>query len=217
MGYEKAIGYLKRLWIFIWHDDSLASWITSIILAFVLVKFVIYPGLGLLFGTTHPIVAVVSGSMEHRLVDDNGRYTICGAGFSEKRKIDFDVYWETCGNFYKEYNISKDAFNSFKFSNGFNTGDVMIIFRAEPKDIKIGDVIVFKSYRPDPIIHRVIQVRNTEIGIRIKTKGDHNSNSGPDENSIDEESIVGRAVFRVPLLGYVKITFVKIISLIKGG
>ena len=56
----------KGIWYFIWEDNSLLSWIVNVILAFVLIKFIIYPGLGLLFSTSYPIVAVVSGSMEHQ-------------------------------------------------------------------------------------------------------------------------------------------------------
>ena len=59
------MGILKKIWNFIWHDNSVWSWLVNVILAFVLVKFVIYPGLGFLLHTTHPVVAVMSSSMEH--------------------------------------------------------------------------------------------------------------------------------------------------------
>ena len=65
---------LIKTWKFIWDNDSPLSWILNVIIAFILVKFIIYPGLGLLLGTTHPVVAVVSGSMSHNL--ENGQ--ICG-------------------------------------------------------------------------------------------------------------------------------------------
>lgn len=216
MAYSKLIDYLKRFWEFVWHDDSIASWVVSVILAFLIVKFLIYPGLGLAFGTTHPIVAVVSGSMEHKAIYDSGKYAICGNMLDEKRNIDIDTFWELCGSFYDGINTSKEQFKEFKFSNGFNTGDVMFIFGTKPKDIKIGDVIVFKTQRPDPIIHRVIGIEsNGEI--TFKTKGDHNSNVGPDEKNIGEDRLVGRAVLRVPFLGYVKIVFVKLLGMVKGG
>ena len=56
---------LKKFWHFIWEEDSLLSWIVNIIIAFILIKFIVYPGLGYLLATTHPVVAVVSESMEH--------------------------------------------------------------------------------------------------------------------------------------------------------
>jgi signal peptidase I len=55
----------KKVWYFVWEDNSVWSWIVNIILAFVLIKFVVYPGLGFVLTTSHPVVAVVSGSMEH--------------------------------------------------------------------------------------------------------------------------------------------------------
>ena len=55
----------KKVWHFIWEDNSIWSWIVNIILAFILIKFIVYPGLGLALGTSYPIVAVVSNSMEH--------------------------------------------------------------------------------------------------------------------------------------------------------
>ena len=166
------------------------SWIVNIILAFILVKFLIYPGLGLVFGTSYPIVAVVSGSMEH-----NGN---------------FDSWWNNQENFYGQYNISKGEFKNFKFRNGFNKGDIMILFRA--KNIKVGDVIVFKGNVKDPIIHRVIKLENG-----IQTKGDANDMSRSDETDINKENIYGRAVFKVPYLGWIKLAFVEILNLfIKG-
>jgi len=59
---------LKKTWWFIWESDSIWSWIVNIILAFVIIKFLVYPGLGFAMQTSHPIVAVVSGSMEHKAV-----------------------------------------------------------------------------------------------------------------------------------------------------
>ena len=88
---------LKKTWKFIWDDDSILSWIVNIILAFLIVKFLIYPGLGLLFGTGYPVVAVVSGSMEH-----DGS---------------FDAWWDGQKEFYKNYNITKENFKEFKFKN----------------------------------------------------------------------------------------------------
>ena len=58
--------FLKKTWHFIWDDDSIWSWIINVILAFVIIKFLVYPGLGFIMQTSYPIVAVVSGSMEHK-------------------------------------------------------------------------------------------------------------------------------------------------------
>ena len=56
---------LKQFWNFVWHDDSLLSLVLSAILIIIFGKFILFPILGALFGTSLPIVAVVSNSMEH--------------------------------------------------------------------------------------------------------------------------------------------------------
>ncbi len=218
MMFNRILQYLKRFWRFIWYEDSISSWIVSVILAFVIVKFIIYPLLGLLLGTGYPVVAVVSGSMEHKAVLSNGKYEICGDKFGTKPEMNFDLYWATCGSFYQDIKISKEDFGRFRFKNGFNTGDVMVIYGVKPKDIKIGDVIVFRSnIRKEPIIHRVIETKEANGKMIFKTKGDHNSNSGIDDTNIAEDRLIGKAVFKLPFVGYVKIMFVKLLSLLGVG
>lgn len=199
---------LRRIWKFVWEEDSLASWLVNVVLAFVIIKFLLYPGLGLVLGTEAPIVAVVSGSMEH-----SGNFDAfwsdpicCNAGCSEKRAQ---------GNFYEAQNISKNEFRGFSFVNGFNKGDIMVLY--SPKNAERGDVIVYvTSARPDPIIHRVIDVRNEAGGRVFTTKGDNNCDVGPFEKSIPEERVLGKAVWRVPYLGWVKIVAVLFIQGLVG-
>ena len=188
---------LKKTWYFIWEDNSIWSWIVNIILAFVLIKFIVYPGLGFLLSTSYPIVAVVSSSMEH--------------GGS------FDDWWTPQEKWYLNQDISKDQFLNFDFKNGFNKGDIMILYGKKPKGIKVGEVIVFKSKRPDPIIHRVVEKWELDGKYHFKTKGDHNiasiKSSTLDETDINEEQLLGKAAIRIPLLGYIKIWFVELIKL----
>jgi signal peptidase len=188
-------GVLKKIWYFIWEDDSIWSWLVNIVIAFVLIKFIVYPGLGLLLSTTHPVVAVVSGSMEH-----DGS---------------FEQWWQSQQDFYHAYNISEEAFHTFDFRNGFNTGDIMVLRGFSADKIKIGDVIVYKvPSRSDPIIHRVISKYYLSGKLLLQTKGDHNFASNNDEKQIVEEQIVGKAFFRIPYLGWIKILFVKLIGLV---
>jgi signal peptidase I len=197
----------RGLWYFIWEDNSLLSWVVNVILAFVLIKFLLYPGLGLLFSTTHPIVAVVSGSMEH---DGNLDSWWTSAALCTNRYCSQSEY-------YALYGISKEKFSQFSFKNGFNKGDLMVLFGKEPKDIKLGDVIVFQGNRLDPLIHRVIKKWNKNDSYHFQTKGDHNERSYPEvmETDIPEEKIVGTAVLRIPFLGWIKIIFVNMINLFR--
>lgn len=189
MSYTKTRSFFHKAWYFIWKDNSLLSWLVNILLAFVLVKFLIYPGLGLLLGTTHPVVAVVSGSMEH---DQS-----------------FDSWWEANGGWYDERGITKEEFSRFDFINGFNQGDIMVLRGDEPELINIGDTIVFRGNSNNPIIHRVVNKWNDVDGYHFQTKGDHNadSSSGLGETDIIERDVIGRAAFRIPYLGWFKIGF----------
>jgi len=191
---------LKKVWYFIWEDNSIWSWIVNIILAFILIKFIVYPGLGFLLSTSHPVVAVVSESMEHN--------------------SNFNVWWEKSGNWYVSNDIGKDEFSGFGFKNGFNKGDIMVLKGKAPNDLEMGEVIVFWSARRDPIIHRVVNKWQENEVYYFKTKGDNNPASikSPflDETKISQEQVVGNAVFRIPMLGYIKIWFVDLIGLIRG-
>ena len=193
-------GTLKKVWYFIWEDNSVWSWLVNIILAFVLIKFIVYPGLGFLLATTHPVVAVVSESMEHN--------------------NNFDGWWNRTGNWYTDNNINKEDFEKFSLRSGFNKGDIMVLKGKKPENIKIGDVIVFWSAKKDPIIHRVVKKWQDSGVYYFQTKGDNNPGSlrtaTVDETSISQEQIVGNAIFRIPLLGWIKIIAVKILELFLG-
>jgi len=189
----------KEIWDFIWHEDSVASWLVNIVLAFILIKFIVYPGLGFLLSTSFPIVAVVSSSMEH--------------------DVGFNGWWDANAAWYEDKGIGYEEFNEFPFKTGFNKGDIMVLIGKKPENIDLGDIIVFRSSRPDPIIHRVVRKWQDEGAYKFHTKGDNNPDSIKgkylDETSIYEDSVLGVAVIRVPFLGYVKIWFVDLINLFR--
>ena len=84
---------LKQFWNFVWHDDSLLSLILSAILIIIFGKFILFPILGALFGTSLPIVAVVSNSMEHN--------------------ANFETWWLDNAEYYEEIGIEKTEFENF--------------------------------------------------------------------------------------------------------
>lgn len=183
----------KRTWRFIWHEDSFASWVVNVILAFILIKFLVYPGLGFMLGTQYPVVAVISSSMEH----DGG----------------FDDWWQEHGAWYEQRNISKEEFQDFRFTRGFNKGDIMVL--TGPDDVEVGDVIVYQTMqRREPIIHRVVDVEMMRGVETYTTKGDNNQGSFGFERDIISQQVYGEAVVRVPLLGWVKILFLDLLSLL---
>ena len=95
------------------------------------------------------------------------------------------------------------------FSNSmvptFYRGDMIIVYGD--KDIKVGDIVVFDAPNVNyPIIHRVVEIKNGGV----ITKGDNNSIS--DEGRwgiVPFDNIFGKAILKIPLLGWVKILFVQ--------
>lgn len=185
--------WLKKAWHFIWYEDSLASWLVNIVLAFVLIKFLLYPGLGFALGTDFPVVAVVSGSMEHH-------------------SGNFDQWWEKNQDFYLRMNITEFDFQTYPFKHGFNKGDIMVLKGVNPYALEKGTILVYWSRKPYPIIHRFVGERLDGNDIYLMTKGDNGLTNptfiiSPDLNemSIDPDNAIGKAVLRIPYLGWVKI------------
>lgn len=183
---------VKDFWYFLWEDDSFLSWIVNVIIAFIIVKFLIYPGLGFALGTNYPVVAVVSSSMEHN-------------------SMNFDDWWEENGHWYDNRDITYKDFSNYKFSNGFNMGDIMVLKGIKPKDIKKGIVIVYSSENyMYPVIHRVTGIEKDEEMYYFETKGDNNKVE--DFEMVKSSQLLGKAVLRMPYLGWVKIIFTKLIG-----
>jgi len=121
------ISIFKRFWKFL-KEDSWQSLIVNLILAFVIIKFVLFPLASLVTGTALPLVIVESCSMYH-------------SGNLE------DVL---SNSIYSDYNINIDNTSSWSLRNGFSKGD--IIFVVGPKDLKVGDIIIFNAGQNNPII-----------------------------------------------------------------
>ncbi|HIG97980.1 TPA: signal peptidase I [Candidatus Woesearchaeota archaeon] len=197
MNAGKAAG---RAWNFVWNGNNVWSWLINALLAFALIKFLVYPGLGLVLQTNNPVVAVISNSMQHNAA--------------------FEDWWEEAEKQYAMFNITREQFENFTMKNGFSKGDIIILKGKTPQDTKRGDILVFRSDKPEPIIHRVVTKQEKEGGYVFSTKGDNTkSNPGqrPDETAITEERVIGTALLKIPYAGYVKIAFTNIASRIFGG
>ncbi len=206
---------LKKFWKWMWNDDSFLSYVVFLIFIVVFFKFIFFPTLSFLLNTEYPIVAIVSGSMEHKIVNNK----ICDKHILEYKEnyLNLSNYWKLCGDYYKKnYNISKDLFSKFPYKNGLNIGDVIILYGKDPKKINVGDVIVFKPQNEvffrekGPVIHRVVNKWvETKDGKNItyfRTKGDHNGVSMENfEDKISEDNIFGVALIRIPYIGLIKV------------
>ncbi len=183
--YESHKTIVGKAWHFLAHEDTWLSFIADAIIIILVGKFLIYPAIGLALGTDYPVVAVVSPSMDHR-------------------GNEFDIWWQSHSSHYQKFNITKEQFLTFYLPNGFKKGDVLIIKSQE--DYKTGDIIVYKvASRRDPLIHRVIATNP------IQTKGDANQGQLQFERAISEEVIEGKAVLKIPYLGWVKVGLLQLI------
>jgi hypothetical protein len=181
---------VKQFWRFL-QKDTWQSWIVSLFLLVILIKFILFPALSFVTGSPLPLVVIESCSLYHESSLDN--------------------WWSSNYGWYNSHGITKSEFSSFPYRNGLNKGDIIFVWGKGTYNI--GDIIIFKP-NPDssaahPIIHRIIS-KNP-----IATKGDHNKDqltkeNNPqriDETSIPEENIIGKSVFKIPILGWVKLIF----------
>ncbi len=88
-----------------------------------------------------------------------------------------------------------------------NVNDAVVIFRNNPKNLKIGDIITFSSSDPNysglTVTHRIIGKELTDSGRYVfRTKGDNNNAEDP--ALVDESKIFGKVFFRIPKLGYIR-------------
>ena len=193
----------KHYWYYVWHGDSWHSFLVFFLLAFFCVKFVFFPFIGVILGTDYPIVAIVTGSMEHKLTDN---FSICDSenvGLEDKN-LDVSEFWKYCGKYYEDnFDITEEEFEEFDYSGGLNVGDVLILKEAKIENIEVGDVIVFVPQdkvkgvsrffsKYGPVVHRVIKLHKKEDGVYFQTKGDHNPVSGKNfEEFIPPEDVLG--------------------------
>ena len=188
----KAKEAWKKFWFLIWKDDSFKGWIFSILFIFIFIKLIFFPTLGFITGTSLPLAIVESCSMYHQ-----------GNLFS-----DTDEWWDRHEKKYFKFFINGLDFQEFPFQKGFNKGDILLIIKAKPETLEEGDVIIFNSNQKNPVIHRIIDIKE-EDGERVfATIGDNNRGQLSFEKSITQDQLVGKAVIKVaPYFGWVKLVF----------
>ncbi len=174
---------MKKVWDFL-QEDSWLSFVATLALAFVVIKFIFFPGLSFLTGTSLPLVIVESCSMYHH---EDGM-----AKSFESSSI------------YEKYGLELEDSVGWDFQNGFSKGDVIFVVGAD--EAQVGDVIIFNAGARYPLIHRLM-----EAGETYATKGDnYKTNSArqyPGEDKISEDQLIGKALFRVPFVGWAKLIF----------
>ena len=84
----------------------------------------------------------------------------------------------------------------------YPTGSLLYIKDVNPETLEVGDVITFKMAGGTLCTHRIIEIVPDEDNpniVRFRTKGDENDTADP---LVDSSNVVGKAVFCIPMLGY---------------
>ena len=187
--------FWKKLWFLLWKDDSLKGWIFSIIFIFVFIKFIFFPSLSLVTGTALPLAIVESCSMYH---DGN-------------LLSNYGEWWDKHETKYSKFEIEKNTFKDFRLKNGFNKGDILFILGTKPEKLELGDVIIFEASASNPVIHRIIEIKNVNGNLFFSTIGDNNKGQLSFEKNINSEQIIGKAVVKIfPYVGWIKLIFFEI-------
>jgi len=169
---------LKKFWDFL-QKDTWQSWLVSLVLIVIFIKFIFFPAISLITGSPLPLVVVESCSMYHN--------------------AEFEGWRDAHSTLYLPYEINKSDFQNYNFKNGLNKGDVIIVWGRTT--YREGDVIIFKADTTYPIIHRLVNVEP------LSTKGDNNDNQLPIEKVIPEENVIGKGIVKIPLIGWLKLIF----------
>ena len=184
--------FWSKFWFLLWKDDSFKGWLFSVVILIIFILFIFFPALRLVTGTSLPLAIVESCSMYHE-----------GNLFS-----DFDSWWDKHDTKYSRLNINNLDFREFSFKNGFNKGDILFIIGARPEKLEEGDVIIFNAERRNPIIHRIIDIKQENGEYTFSTIGDNNPAQLSFETKIREDELVGKAVIKLaPYLGWIKLIF----------
>ena len=83
----------------------------------------------------------------------------------------------------------------------FETGSLLYTTEnVNVEELEVGDAITFKAGESTIVTHRIIEIVNDDGQLKFQTKGD--ANEVPDANLVPSESVIGKALFDVPGLGY---------------
>ncbi|MBI2043390.1 signal peptidase I [Candidatus Pacearchaeota archaeon] len=182
----------SKFWFLLWKDESFKGWLFSLVFIFIFIKFIFFPVLSLLTGTPLPLAIVESCSMYH---DGN-------------LLSNTDSWFEKHAEKYSMFEIEKNDFLDFWFEKGMNKGDILFVIGANPEKLKIGDVIIFNAEQRNPIIHRIVEIKNENNERIFSTIGDNNNGQLSFEQNINPEDILGKPILKIaPYLGWIKLVF----------
>lgn len=79
-------------------------------------------------------------------------------------------------------------------------GDAIILKKTTTyEDLEVGDILIFK-HEQKIMIHRIIDITEKDNHYSFKTKGDNNNTA--DDYITNEDDVIGKYLFKIPLIGY---------------
>ncbi len=202
------------------NNDKLLGNIVYIITAFIF-AFILYTGLGLLLSTSSPIVIVLSGSMEPSMYRGDVVF-LTGTSAEGVAAQELELNTPLQGVPFPMVGSVDDRNSKVTLING----ETATINRE-------GNPIVYRStLMGEQIIHRAVLKIKASDGTYILTKGDANPSIDQDcgallENRFEKpciepflipsSQIDGKVIFKIPLLGYIKLLLVDDISVLLFG
>lgn len=88
-------------------------------------------------------------------------------------------------------------------SPSIQVGDAVMVCRADPEDLKEGDVIQFRR-DGSTVVHRIVEIKQTETGeLGFITQGD--SNNTPDSGLVTRDDLMGKVLFTIPKIGFLSL------------
>lgn len=81
----------------------------------------------------------------------------------------------------------------------FVVGDLIVVKSVNFESLKTGDVVAFRDDNNKVTTHRIVNMLEKGYATCFETKGDNNNTN--DEGMVCEESVEGKYIFKIPLLG----------------
>jgi len=100
------------------------------------------------------------------------------------------------------FGVTPTVIISGSMQPSLHVGDIVFIQKTKVDDLKQGDII---QYRKDnaTYVHRIYAITIDDQQTHITTKGD--ANDHPDPDQVTPDKILGKSLFTIPQLGWIKI------------
>jgi signal peptidase len=101
----------------------------------------------------------------------------------------------------------------------FYRGDLIVVKGMDCNEIEVGDIIVYDNpIRRIPIVHRVVEIDDSNKRLRFVTKGDNNSHTDQSTGispPVECAWIRGEVKLKVPKLGLFKVGLIELVEMIR--